>query len=288
MVTSGGGGVTSGKRRSPLVLAWAMFAAIATLVAAVNAMSVIADRANLGRPIPVWEPWTWELTSLAGWLAAAPLALIAAAGLSPARLGWPRLLAAHALLSLAVSFAHIGVMTALRWAAYAALGEAWRRDGLLGDILLYEYRKDVVTYVMLVLLYAGVRHVLASRAQSIPAGPGEAEARIEVRDGARTLWLAPADIQWAQAAGNYVELHGRFGSLLDRRTLAALEAELAPHGFARIHRSRIVRAAAVRSIETKPSGDFELALDGGERLVGSRRYRERLAGGVSSGADARG
>jgi hypothetical protein len=288
MVTSGGAGVTSGRGWSPLALAWLLFAAVATLVAVVNAMSVIADRAGLGHPVPAWEPWIWELTSLVGWLAAAPLAFIAAARFAPARPGWPRLLAIHALLSVAVSFVHVGVMTGLRWGAYAALGEAWRRDGVLGDILLYEYRKDVVTYVMLVLLYAGARHVLAARMRPAPAVPSGAEARIEAKDGARTVWLAPADIDWAQAAGNYVELHGRFGTLLDRRTLAALEAELAPHGFARIHRSRIVRAATIRSIETKPSGDFELALDGGERLVGSRRYRERLAGGISSEADARG
>jgi DNA-binding LytR/AlgR family response regulator len=103
------------------------------------------------------------------------------------------------------------------------------------------------------------------------------EARIEVRDGSRTIRLAPADIEWAQAAGNYVELHGGFGTLLHRRTLAALELELAPHGFRRVHRSRLVRTSAVQAIETRQSGDFEIVLASGHRIVGSRRFRQGLA-----------
>lgn len=88
--------------------------------------------------------------------------------------------------------------------------------------------------------------------------------------------LAPAEIDWARAAGNYVELHGHFGSILDRRTLAALADELAPHGFVRIHRSRIVRTAAIRSLESKPSGDFDVTVGNGEVVGGSRRFRSNL------------
>ena len=110
------------------------------------------------------------------------------------------------------------------------------------------------------------------------AAPALAAApfRIEVRDGSRTSWLAPEDVEWAQAAGNYVELNGPFGTLLHRRTLAALAAELAPHGFVRIQRSRIVCKAAIVGTETRPSGDFELTLASGAKLGGSRRYRENL------------
>jgi LytTr DNA-binding domain-containing protein len=273
-VTDGGRDVTSGGgKRHSAALAWLAFAAIGAVSAAVTALSVIDDRARVGRPVQPWEPWGWELTSLAAWLLLAPLAFAAAARLRPPRIGWPAALAAHAGASVLVSLCHVGLMVALRRAVYAGAGSAYG-GGALSDVLLYEYRKDVVTYAALVLLFVLIERL---RQPAPPVQHPSADARVEVRDGSRIVWLAPADIEWAQAAGNYVELHGAFGTLLHRKTLAALEQELEPHGFRRIHRSRIVRAATVRAVETRPTGDFDLILASGERISGSRRFRERVA-----------
>lgn len=272
-MTDGGRNVTSGGgRRGSSTIAWLTFAAIGAISAAVTALSVIDDRARVGRPVQPWEPWAWELTSLAAWLLLAPLVFAAATRLGPPRLAWPTALAAHAAASALVSLCHVGLMVAFRRAVYASAGSAYGAGGPLRDVLLYEYRKDVVTYAALVLLL-----VLIERLRQPAATPPPAEARVEVRDGSRTIWLAPDDIEWAQAAGNYVELHGSFGTLLHRRTLAALEQELEPHGFRRIHRSRIVRALAVRALETRPTGDFDVILASGGRISGSRRFRERIA-----------
>ena len=98
-----------------------------------------------------------------------------------------------------------------------------------------------------------------------------------MRDGARTHFLAANTIDWAEAAGNYVELHTAGRAILHRTSLAALEAELSAHGFARIHRSRLVRLAAVQSLASTPSGDFELTLADGTKIGGSRRFRGALA-----------
>ena len=86
---------------------------------------------------------------------------------------------------------------------------------------------------------------------------------IEVRDGSRLVMLRPDEIDWVSAAGNYVELHGSFGSELARRTMADIEATLAPHGFVRVHRSRLVRRAAIAAIETRQSGDFDMMMRSG-------------------------
>jgi DNA-binding LytR/AlgR family response regulator len=272
-VTNGGQGVTSGGGRRAFLMAWLAFAGVAGLYAAVNAVSVIADRASLGRAVPAWEPWSWEMTSFAAWLAVAPFVFAGADRLRPPRLGWAAVAAAHLLLSVLASLAHVGLMIALRMTIYAAAGGAYRQPGSAADILIYEYRKDLITYAILVAMFLLMRRLLAPSAAS-PAQGGD--FRLEVRDGSRTAWLAPEDVEWAQSAGNYVELHGRFGTLLHRETLAALEEALAPRGFRRIHRSRIVRSAAVRAIETRPSGDFDVTLESGERLAGSRRFRARL------------
>jgi DNA-binding LytR/AlgR family response regulator len=272
-VTSGGGSVTSGEERRARRLALAIFAAVGLAFAVVNALSEIDERTRLGRPVDAWEPWCWELTSLAGFLAVAPVVFAVTQRLRPPRLSWPAALAAHALLTVPFSLAHVGIMVALRHASYWALADAYRGAGSWFDVLVYEYRKDLITYAVLAML----PHVAARLVSGRPGGDSPpADHRIEVRDGSRIVRLAPGDVEWAQAAGNYVELHGTFGTLLHRQTLAALAGELEPHGFARIHRSRIVRSAAIAAVETRPSGDFDVTLASGAAVGGSRRYRSNL------------
>ncbi|MFC3712012.1 LytTR family DNA-binding domain-containing protein [Sphingoaurantiacus capsulatus] len=245
----------------------------------VNSSSLIDELAREGSDVPDWMPWTWEATSVVGWLAVLPLIAVAVLRLRPPWLSWRATVATHLLMTLPVSLLHVGIMMGLRQIIHAAMGSPYRPSDSVQAILLYEWRKDAVDYVTLALTLA-VIHWLAHRADETPvaATPAPEPTRLEVRDGSRTLWLAPADLRWAEAAGNYVELHTETGPLLHRITLAALEQELAPHGFVRIHRSRLVRRDAVRSIETNASGDFEAILADGTRVAGSRRYRSTLDG----------
>lgn len=277
-VANGGTGLTSGGwRASPrgrLLAAWALFAGVVAVDLAVNAASVIEEHARSGQPVAAWRAWTWEGTSAFAWLMLAPLIFLAVRALRPPRLGVAAALAAHALMTVPVSLAHVAMMLAARFAVYAAAGERYAPVQPWAGMLLYEYRKDAVSYALIAGMFWLIDRALRP-APAARAAPDEAY-QIEVRDGSRTRWLAPEDVDWAQAAGNYVELRGRFGTLLHRRTLAALEAELEDHGFVRIHRSRLVRRAAVASVVTKPSGDFDLALENGEQLGGSRRFRRRL------------
>ena len=65
--------------------------------------------------------------------------------------------------------------------------------------------------------------------------------------------------------------------MLHRATLASVAGELGP-AFVQIHRSRLVRSAAVRRVETDRSGDFIVTLADGTSLRGSRRYRDSVQG----------
>lgn len=272
-MTNGGSSGTSGDERRARRLAFAIFAAVGLAFAVVNALSELDERARLGQPVETWEPWCWELTSFAGFLAVAPVVLALSQRLRPPRLSWPAAFGAHALATVPFSLVHVGIMVALRHAVYSLQAELYAGAGGWIDVLIYEYRKDLISYAVLALLPHVAARLTPSR---VPAGASAPEHRIEVRDGSRTVRVAPADIEWAQAAGNYVELHGRFGILLHRQTLAALADELEPLGFARIHRSRIVRSAAIAAVETKPSGDFEATMASGATVGGSRRYRSNL------------
>ena len=94
----------------------------------------------------------------------------------------------------------------------------------------------------------------------------------------RSRTTCPIDeIEHVGAAGNYVEIAWRGERLLHRATLLGIEADLGP-AFARIHRSRLVRKGAVRRVVTHKSGDFDVEMDSGDTLRGSRRYRGNLEG----------
>jgi DNA-binding LytR/AlgR family response regulator len=143
-------------------------------------------------------------------------------------------------------------------------------------VLFYEWRKDVLSYAVIAVTY-WLFPFLAERRQAEAAAAPIADQRIEVRNGAATLYLAPADINFVEAAGNYVEVHAGAKTHLVRGTMAAWESRLTGLGFVRVHRSRLVNRAKIAAFKPTASGDLEIALLDGRTIIGSRRYRAQLA-----------
>jgi hypothetical protein len=244
-----------------------IFVLFSAAVVAVDVFTVAHDRAEAGRPVALWEPAVWDISSVLVLTALVPALMAFARRFPPTpppRFGW---LAWHLALGLGFSLIHVVGMGVLRWAAYAVAGEAYDPLGPLGD-WPYELRKDALVYggvVACYLIWRGSPPVSGQAATS--ATP------IEVRDGARRLFVPVAEILWVEAAGNYVELHAGAGPVLHRASLREMERRLADAGFVRIHRSRLVRRAAIAAVETRASGDFTVQLVTGETLAGSRRFR---------------
>ena len=100
--------------------------------------------------------------------------------------------------------------------------------------------------------------------------------RLMVRSAGRVTFLRVEEIDWVEAAGNYVRLHvGRDAHLL-HEGLAALATRLNPARFARIHRSTIVNLDRVRELQPWFHGDAVAILRDGTRLQVSRTYRDAL------------
>ncbi len=279
-MTSGGDQGLSGKQgnvtllRDPRAITALAFAGFGLLYMVVNSASLIDQRRALGQPIAQWQAWVLEGTSFAAWLALLPVILVIATRLASRPL--PLAALGHAAGCIAVSLAHTALMAGLRIAAYALAGEQYAPTETWSDRLLFEARKDVITYVSIVAVFLLARQ-LVTRPMATPPPPIGEMALIEVRDGSRVVMLRPEEIDWVSSAGNYVELHGSFGSQLARRTTADLESELTPYGFVRVHRSYLVRRAAIATTETRQSGDFDITLRSGAVISGSRRFRQNLA-----------
>ncbi|HVJ00810.1 MAG TPA: LytTR family DNA-binding domain-containing protein [Sphingomonas sp.] len=270
--TNGGQSVTSGeslRRRRLLWLALGLAGFIAVQSIA-NVESAVEDMARLGVTESRAHVWTWQLSSVAVWLALMPVIGWLVARLRPPRFSWPAAILLHALATLPVSLAHVVAMVALRMLAYAAAGEHYD-FGPWPATWLYEYRKDAATYLLAALFLAYAQWLLARPGAAAPADSDV----LLVADGSVTHHVPADRIESASAAGNYVEIVWSGRTLLHRSTLAALAERLGP-GFVRIHRGRIVRRTAVRSVETDKSGDFTVTLESGATLRGSRRYREGL------------
>ena len=100
--------------------------------------------------------------------------------------------------------------------------------------------------------------------------------RLVIRSGGRVFFLRAEELDWVEAAGNYVRLHCGQEEYLYRETMAKLEAALDPARFARIHRSTIVNVERVKELHPMFRGDYVVILRDGRRLTLSKAYRGRL------------
>jgi len=94
--------------------------------------------------------------------------------------------------------------------------------------------------------------------------------------GGRTLLVDPEELEWIEAADNYLRLHGPGGELLVRGTLTEMEQKLAPRAFLRVKRSLLINERAVREMRPLRSGEVLFVMQCGKHLVSGRTYRARI------------
>lgn len=114
-------------------------------------------------------------------------------------------------------------------------------------------------------------------------GPGS-EDRLIVKSRGKIRFVDVDDVDWIEAAGNYVRLHLSDGETeLVRETMTRLEGRLDPDQFVRIHRSSIVNLGRVEEIRHWSSGEYVVELEDGTELKLTRTYRERILDRVLGG-----
>ena len=253
--------------------------------ATANSITAWMDIRRSGLGFAAWEPVVWEWSSCLTWLALVwPIAWFSRR--FPVHWdNWRRQLPRHLLATVAVCLAHVLVMVGIRTLVYRWQGQhydfgPWPRE------LLYEYLKDVRTYLSIVVIIElyrlllrrmqGEARLLDAPDEGPPVEPVDRPDRFLVRKLGREFLVAAHDIEWLQASGNYVNLRVRGHDYPLRSTIGGIGERLDPARFARIHRSYVVNLDHVVSIEPLDTGDARVHLKDGTTLPGSRTYRAAL------------
>ena len=105
--------------------------------------------------------------------------------------------------------------------------------------------------------------------------------RLIVKSGGRVFFLRTEEIDWVEAAGNYVRLHARNEAHLLRESMKNMESRLDPNTFVRIHRSAIVNIDRVKELEPWFHGEYIVIMRDGTRLTASRVFSDRLSAMIS-------
>ena len=132
---------------------------------------------------------------------------------------------------------------------------------------------------------ACLQRQISNPPQAARGGPGmqrggrsqkSAMPRLAIRDSGRTTWLRQQDIEWIDAAGDYMCVHAGRDTHIMRETMKALEQKLDPAILQRIHRSTIVNVHQVQDISPHINGEFFLTLKRGHTVKLSRTYKGKL------------
>jgi two-component system, LytTR family, response regulator len=100
--------------------------------------------------------------------------------------------------------------------------------------------------------------------------------RVAVRVGDGLVLLRLGQVDWIEAADNYVNAHCGSEVHTMRETMNALQKTLDPRTFLRIHRSTIVNLDRVKALQPWFRGDYRVVLSTGAVLTLSRGYRKNL------------
>ena len=260
---------------------WFLYAAIAAValgIGIVNALSAAQEIAWRGGAYDLRTPLFWEISSILVIILVAPVLFVAVRRMNHVS-GWPIRLALAGAAIVVFSSLHIAGMVGLRKLVMFLVGSSYDFHLSVATVI-YEFRKDVITCLLIgssLWLIDNRRQGLRAASAAAAAEPAAMPHMVWLRDGATRIRIEPRDILWISSAGNYVEYSLADGiTRLVRGTLAGEEARLTKFNIVRVHRTRLVNLSRVTGLKAGANGDFELTLDTGQAVMGSRRYRGAL------------
>ena len=235
-----------------------------------NVITILHDMPKLGVAAPI----IWEGSSAVTMMLFLWIPWLAFRHAPPDAPSIWRIAAIHTPAVVLFSLGHVASFVLIRQAIYLALGDHYGYGPLTEDFF-YEFRKDALSYVIIIAIFWGIGLILAAR--RVEAKPQPGPAIFDIRDGARLTRVRLDEILAVTSADNYVEFVLADGRrLMMRKPLSAIETELEPHGFLRTHRSWLINAPRMTALKPEGSGDYTVEL-GALTVPLSRRFPEALA-----------
>jgi hypothetical protein len=281
----------AGTHRRLLIRQILVFGGITLAACTANVFTTLSNYARDGIRLEWWEPALWEYSSGAVVLALVPAIAWLYRRAPITSRSWRWAVPLHLALTPVFSLTHVGGMVLLRKLGYVLM-HAHYDFGAWWPSWFYEYRKDFVTYLLILLglqAFRTYRQWLESQPAPPPtpteaspeaSGPATPEPapleRLVVKKLNREFILNTADIDRIDANGNYVTIYAQGDAWPLRESMTALERRLDPARFARVHRGHIVNLDRIREIQPWDSGDYRIKLADGSFVNFSRRYRSRL------------
>ncbi|MBI1889808.1 MAG: LytTR family transcriptional regulator [Burkholderiales bacterium] len=260
-----------------------------TLQALVNGWIAWIDVNNGGlvpKIVKPWQPGTWHVSGNLALLVLVP-AVVAFERRIP--LQWATLkrhLPFHLLASMVYGTVHFLLTVALIKLAYLSMGDNTRLVDNWWNRLFFQYLNDFRFYFFVIIVLNFYRFMLLQLQgeaklldvpeEGPPVEPVERPERFLVRKRGKEFLLPATDIEWIQAAGNYVNLRVRGHDYLLRSTMAAIEARLNPKRFVRVHRSYITNLDHVVQLEQLESGDARIDMSDNSQVPVSRKYLDQF------------
>ena len=113
-----------------------------------------------------------------------------------------------------------------------------------------------------------------SEAQTVGQSNDQDERKISIKDGDSVMLVTESDIDWVDAAGDYMCIHVNGMTHVIRSTMHDLLSRLDQEKFKRVHRSTVVNTDRIVRIQKHMKGEYFLHLDCDEIIKVSRHYKE--------------
>jgi hypothetical protein len=176
------------------------------------------------------------------------------------------------------AIAHYFLIVLLRLIIYPLFDREFIFSPFWVQNVLIEYQKDFKIYFAAVGVIAAYRYYRSQEANAVSTRAD----RLIVQTGSGETVIRQDDIEYLEAARNYVVVGTADKEYLIRETLGKLEKTLAPEQITRTHRSYLVHIDRIEEIRSTDSGSYEIRMKSGKRVPLSRGFRDSFRAIITS------
>ena len=255
------------------ILEWCFWPLLLLGVALLTATTDYFRDTKAGAQISFFLPLSRELISASVILVLLPVIIAIGRKYPWQKIGLIAYIGLHLVLSVPFTFLHIFGTITLRL-AWPLLTVADLNFAYVMQNLIYEYPKDLIAYVQILIVlnvYGWLRFSIA-KADSIRIESDQ----IAIKTLSGVVLLNLSNIEWIEAAKNYVVFHINNKKYFLRSSMQEIEGRFSKRGFIRIHRSHIINQKMISEITKFSAKDSEVVLISGQRVRIGRQYKQAL------------